>query len=210
MISLQRSMHSSQMYTPGPAMSFFTCFWDLPQKEHFSRSESPNFAIVLPSPGPDYRTPILRASGRRGSKLRLQFPRREHLVDDSVLLALLRGHDEVAIGALLHLLDGLARVLGEDLVEQLAVAEDLLGLDLDVDRLTLRAAVRLVDQDARVRKRIALALGPGGEDHRGGRGGLPHDDRGDVRADVLHGVVDREQRRDIATRRVDVEVDVLV
>src|SRR5689334_24464276 len=38
MISLQRSMHSSQMYTPGPAMSFLTCFWDFPQKEHFSRS----------------------------------------------------------------------------------------------------------------------------------------------------------------------------
>ena len=45
MISLQRSMHSSQMYTPGPAMSFLTCFWTFPQKEHFSRSESPNFAI---------------------------------------------------------------------------------------------------------------------------------------------------------------------
>jgi hypothetical protein len=26
------------MYTPGPAMSFLTCFWDFPQKEHFSRS----------------------------------------------------------------------------------------------------------------------------------------------------------------------------
>src|SRR5690606_37069306 len=38
MISLQRSMHSSQIYTPGPAMSFFTCFWLLPQNEHFSRS----------------------------------------------------------------------------------------------------------------------------------------------------------------------------
>src|SRR5438067_714908 len=38
MISLQRSMHSSQMYTPGPAMSFFTCFWLFPQKEHLSRS----------------------------------------------------------------------------------------------------------------------------------------------------------------------------
>src|SRR5205085_5898619 len=38
MISLQRSMHSSQMYTPGPAMSFLTCFWDFPQNEHFSRS----------------------------------------------------------------------------------------------------------------------------------------------------------------------------
>src|SRR5277367_4082477 len=38
MISLQRSMHSSHMYTPGPAMSFLTCFWLLPQNEHFSRS----------------------------------------------------------------------------------------------------------------------------------------------------------------------------
>ena len=45
MISLHRSMHSSQMYTPGPAMSFFTCFCDLPQNEHFRRSESPNFAM---------------------------------------------------------------------------------------------------------------------------------------------------------------------
>jgi hypothetical protein len=33
------------MYTPGPAISFFTCFWLFPQNEHFSRSESPNFAI---------------------------------------------------------------------------------------------------------------------------------------------------------------------
>jgi hypothetical protein len=38
MISLHRSMHSSQMYTPGPAMSFLTCFWLLPQNEHLSRS----------------------------------------------------------------------------------------------------------------------------------------------------------------------------
>src|ERR1700712_6115235 len=38
MISLHRSMHSSQMYTPGPAISLRTCFWLLPQKEHFSRS----------------------------------------------------------------------------------------------------------------------------------------------------------------------------
>jgi hypothetical protein len=34
------------MYTPGPAISFFTCFCDLPQKEHFNRSESPNFATA--------------------------------------------------------------------------------------------------------------------------------------------------------------------
>src|SRR3954462_11644464 len=59
MISLQRSMHSSQMYTPGPAMSFLTCFWLFPQKEHLSRSP--------PSPMRATRTPSLAASraGRR-------------------------------------------------------------------------------------------------------------------------------------------------
>ena len=35
-------------------------------------------------------------------------------------------------------------------------------------------------------------------------------DRGDVRLDVLHRVVDREQPGDVATRRVDVDVDVLI
>src|SRR5690242_10251829 len=33
MISWQRLMHSSQMYTPCPAISFRTCSWLLPQKE---------------------------------------------------------------------------------------------------------------------------------------------------------------------------------
>src|SRR5699024_12078115 len=37
-ISLHSSMHSSQIYTAPPAMSFFTCFWLFPQKEHLSRS----------------------------------------------------------------------------------------------------------------------------------------------------------------------------
>src|SRR5215469_6143125 len=52
MISLHRSMHSSQIYTPGPAMSFLTCFWLLPQNEHFSRSApSPMRATaILPLP----------------------------------------------------------------------------------------------------------------------------------------------------------------
>jgi hypothetical protein len=34
----------------GPAMSFLTCFWDLPQKEHFSKSpDSPTRATNDPS-----------------------------------------------------------------------------------------------------------------------------------------------------------------
>src|SRR4051812_26906972 len=52
MISLHRSMHSSQMYTPGPAISFLTCFCDLPQNEHFSSSPpSPNLATIQPRSG---------------------------------------------------------------------------------------------------------------------------------------------------------------
>src|SRR5437588_12610248 len=160
MISLQRSMHSSQMYTPGPAMSFFTCFWDLPQNEHFRRSESPNFAISrLPDP-PNHvagrlaarpRVPILRASRRRGSKFRLSFSRGDDLVDEPVFLGLLGRHDEIAVRVVRDLLEGLAGVLGEDLVQERAVAQDLLGLDLDVHGLALRPAVRLVDEHPALR-----------------------------------------------------------
>src|SRR4051812_26414137 len=65
MISLHRSMHSSQMYTPGPAMSFLTCFCDLPQKEHFSRSlVSPTRATDAPSLG---SSNVPDATFRRGS-----------------------------------------------------------------------------------------------------------------------------------------------
>src|SRR5512141_1568948 len=35
MMSLQRSMHSSQMNTEGPAISFLTSCWLLPQKEQY-------------------------------------------------------------------------------------------------------------------------------------------------------------------------------
>ena len=46
--------------------------------------------------------------------------------------------------------------------------------------------------------------------YRSRRGSLAEADRVDLRLDVLHGVVDGEQRVDIATRAVDVDVDVLV
>src|SRR5690242_14758008 len=66
MISLQRSMHSSQMYTPGPAMSFFTCFWLFPQNEHFSRSppspmRATQFLLYMGPPAPDRMDPAWRA-----------------------------------------------------------------------------------------------------------------------------------------------------
>src|SRR5439155_14014789 len=162
MISLQRSMHSSQMYTPGPAMSFLTCFCDLPQKEHFRRSESPNFATAPrsfgslgpadhPRTSPEDRL-ILRCLRRGGCEFSLNFARGDDLVDDAVLPGLLGIEDVVPVRVLGHLFQLLPGVLGDDLLEQLPVPGDLLRLDLDVHGLALRATVGLVQQDPGVRE----------------------------------------------------------
>src|ERR1700723_140564 len=93
MISLQRSMHSSQMYTPGPAISFLTWRWDLPQKLQRSCSfES-----------------VGRATVRSCSMLR------NDSVDDAILLGLLGGHEVVAVGVFADDLELLAGVLRDDL-----------------------------------------------------------------------------------------------
>src|SRR6476469_8643099 len=103
MISLQRSMHSSQMYTPGPAMSFLTCFWLFPQNEHLSRSPpSPNLATANPRSDHSLSVPrcprvvLLSFSVRAcGGGDRGQLATRDDLVDDAVVLGLLAAHDEV-------------------------------------------------------------------------------------------------------------------
>src|SRR5215204_1955172 len=118
MISLQRSMHSSQMYTPGPAISFLTCLCDLPQKEQRSCS--------LESVGRATRSPPASVLG-------------DHPIDDAVLDGLIGAHEVVALGVGTHLLHVLARVLGDDLVEPAAQLDDLAGVDLDVGRLALEA-----------------------------------------------------------------------
>src|SRR5437764_12136769 len=55
MMSMQSSTHSSQMNTVGPAISFLTSCWLLPQKEQYSvffESLPLDFVIATPSPGP--------------------------------------------------------------------------------------------------------------------------------------------------------------
>src|SRR6185437_13035053 len=99
---------------------------------------------------------------------------------------------------------------GIDLVEAPAQVQDFLGVDLDVLRLALRPARRLVDHDARIRQRETLALGAGHQQQRGCAAGLPDAHGADIRLDELHGVVDGQAGRHHAARAVDVELDVLV
>src|SRR5436190_11751369 len=146
MISLQRSMHSSQMYTPGPAISFLTCFWLLPQNEHLSSSPvSPNLATSM--------LPFCRRRSADRTGAVDGVARRDHSVDDAIRERLPRLHDEVAVGVDVDPLDRLAAVLGQDLLEQVAHAHDLLGRQLQVGDLSVAdLAVRLVQQDAAVRQ----------------------------------------------------------
>src|SRR3954447_14029548 len=63
MMSMQSSTHSSQMKTVGPAISFLTSCWLLPQKEQYSvffESLPLDFVIATPSAGPDGPPPTRR------------------------------------------------------------------------------------------------------------------------------------------------------
>src|SRR3954462_1811709 len=186
MMSLRTSTHSSQMKTVGPAISLRTSFWSLLQKEQRRTSDSPFFFTALSLPAGD------------------------HLIHDTIFLRLDGIHDEVAIGVACELLHGLLRVEGEYVVQAVLDPQDLLGLDGDIGGLPLGSSPGLVDQDAGVGQREALAVGPGGEEHGAHAGGLTHADRLDVGPDELHGVVDGHPRRGGAARRVDVDVDVLL
>ena len=106
---------------------------------------------------------------------------------------------------------GLAGVPGQDLLQLGAHPQDLAGLDLQVGDLPHRPSpdgwwIRIREFGSAQ----PLARRAGREQHRGGRGGLAHADGLDVRPDELHRVVDRRQRGERATRRVDVDHDVAV
>src|SRR3990172_3935722 len=76
----------------------------------------------------------------------------QHLVQQAVRLGLLGAHVEVPLrvaGDPVHVLAG---VLGQDLVHDLAVLEDFLGLNLDVGDLAAHHAGRLVHHDLGVRQ----------------------------------------------------------
>src|SRR5205823_11247657 len=134
----------------------------------------------------------------------------DDVIDDAVALGFFRTHEEVTLGVALDLLDRLAGVLRQDVVERLADAEDFLGMDLDVGGLALESTRRLMDQDAGVGQGEAHSLGTASKEDGRHAGGQAHADGGDPRTNVTHRVVDRQPGGDHAARAVDVDVDVLV
>src|SRR6266568_357469 len=88
-------------------------------------------------------------------------------VDQAPVLRLLGGHEEVPLHRSLDLFERPLAVLGVDPRYLLALAEDLLGVDLDIGGLALDALRKgLVDEDLRVRQRNAHARGAAGEKDR--------------------------------------------
>src|SRR5215475_7388573 len=102
MMSLQTSTHSSQMKTVGPAMSLRTSFWSLLQKEHRRTSVSPAFFTIVVEPCRD------QLSASQAPHLR---PFADDIVNNTVFLALVRGHDVVAFGVFLNPFFRLSRVV---------------------------------------------------------------------------------------------------
>ena len=131
-------------------------------------------------------------------------------VDDAIALGLLGGHEQVAVGVLVHLLVRLAGVLGEDLRVALDEVLPFAHLDDRVRCVATEAARALVDHDPAVRQGIALARGAGRQQHGRHRGRHADADGAHRSAQVLHRVVDGEAGVDHATGRVDVEADVLL
>ena len=132
----------------------------------------------------------------------------EDVVDEAIVFRHLGCHEIIAFGVVFDGFEGLSAVLGKDAVQFFAQAEDFSRMDLDLGRLSLYAAQRLVDHDIRMRKGVAFALRTGSqEDSRHAGTGADTDGR-DVRTDILHRIIDRKAGGHDAARAVDVEVDI--
>src|ERR1700723_2819313 len=83
----------------------------------------------------------------------------DNIVDDPVFLRLSRGHDEVPLHVTFDPLQRLACARAHQLVRNLANAQNLTRMNVDVGCLSAQSAHRrLMDQDARVRQGKTLAL----------------------------------------------------
>src|SRR4051812_23208319 len=174
-------------------MSFRTCSWLLPQKEHRYGTLGP-FALPLVVVTCPSRSLLvlgllrwlgagsvaglfgcLRAfAADHASIMRLRDQGtaldRVDRVDDAIVSGVIGSHEIVAVGVADDLLERLAGVAREDLVVALDEVLPFLHLDDRVRRVAAEPARTLVDHDPAVRERVTLALGSGSEQDRRHRG----------------------------------------
>src|SRR5512137_1115583 len=91
MISLQRSTHSLQMKTEGPAMSFFTSSWPFPQNEHLSGVAWSFWSFF------SLMALLLLHDARKLLG--------DDLVHEAVVLGVLAGHEEIAVRVVADLVE---------------------------------------------------------------------------------------------------------
>lgn len=83
-----------------------------------------------------------------------------HLIYQTVFFRLFRAHDPVAFDIMFDHFKSLPAMLSQDLAGQLSHTHDLFSVDSDVGRLAGYPAYgRLVNQNTRIGKREALAMG---------------------------------------------------
>src|SRR5215207_6543412 len=136
MMSLQSSMHSSQMKTDGPAMSLRTSCWLLPQNEQYSSLSPVDLSAIQM-----YASQICRFT-LRGSDPFLQ-----DLVDDSVFLGSLGPQEIVTVVVALHLVLRASGEFRHQRDESLLEIDHELRMAFHVGHLPLESARRLMNHD---------------------------------------------------------------
>ena len=133
----------------------------------------------------------------------------QDLIHQAVGAGFFRRHEVVAVGIALNDLKRLAGLFRQDAVELVAGTQDMVGSDLDIGRLPLGAAQRLVDHDLGVGQRITLAGRAGSQQECAHARRHAEADGGHVALDILHGVEDRKARGNGSAGGINVEGDIL-
>ncbi len=118
---------------------------------------------------------------------------------------LIGAHEAVALHARGDLVDALTGDVGVDVVEPVSQLQYFICVNRDVAGLPAGAAAGLVQHDARVGQRLAMAALARRQQQRRHAARLPHAHCVHRRRHVVHRVVDRHPRRHHAARRVNVQ-----
>src|SRR5271163_580865 len=134
-------------------------------------------------------------------------PAYDYLINQSVFNCLHRIEEHIALGVLFDLSELLTGVPHNDVVQRFARPQNLPRLNLDIGRLPLCAAKRLMNHYTRMWQSITPSLGASQKQHSRHARRLTQTQSRYRRPDELHRIVDGESSRNRSSRRIDVEAD---